>query len=148
MFSKSVFSKLKFSKPMFRWFCVTVWTSLVLVALLTPGSHAGREELSLSNFLATFFTFEMSGYDKIAATIHSFLFAVLVVILYWALVNYHHSRTALVRSIAICVVLGVSTEITQYFIGRGSEIIDLLANLLGIFFSVGMIKISHYQGAS
>lgn len=137
----NIFLRPMFSKPKFRWFLVAVWTSLVLVALLTPGRHARAGDLSFSNFLATFFSFEMSGHDKIEATVHSFFFAVLSAIWYWALVNYYSSRIALIRSITICVVLGVSTEITQYFIGRGSVLIDLLANLLGMFFSVGMIMI-------
>lgn len=126
---------------MFRWACAIIWFLLVLVALLTPVNHVEIEDLNFSHFLATFFSIDMSEHEKLEAIVHLFLFAVLATTLYWALVSNYSLRIALINSVAICVFLGTSTEIAQYFIGRGSMFIDLLANLFGIFLSVVMIKL-------
>ncbi|MFK5948086.1 MAG: VanZ family protein [Methylococcales bacterium] len=118
--------------PFIRWFCVLLWTISVISLLLKPGDNVPGHELAFSDFLTSFFFLEFNRYNFREAIVHVILFGVLTVLWQWALIRYMPRYWVLTLAFFICVVLGVGTEIGQYFVNRSSLLLDLIANLLGI----------------
>jgi VanZ family protein len=120
------------SKPLhlLRWMLAPAATALLVVLLLQPdqqpvintGIPPGPPSLARDLFFIT-------G--------HILWFTLLVVLWRWTLTMRFHPPSALLLAILIAFVLGTSTEFAQKFVpGRGSTLVDLLANYAGIAFAV------------
>ena len=117
---------------MLRWFGALSWTIMLVVVLLSPAKKTPAHELSLSVFLSTFFSWYSTRWDYIEASAHLVLFSILTAVWYLALSTKLLPRNALKFSIFISVFLAVVTELAQFFVHRGSLMLDLLVNVLAI----------------
>jgi VanZ family protein len=82
--------------------------------------------------------------DLFFITGHILWFTLLVALWRWTLTMRFHPSSALLLAILIAFVLGTSTEFAQRFVpGRGSTLVDLLANYAGIAFAV--IGVRYYE---
>jgi len=131
--------KVNSVKPALRWFIVSSCTIFILTILLLPGKRDELYDPAFSSFVDSFFTFSLGLWGIIEAVFHVFLFATLTIVWQWAIVMYCNRRRSLLFAVLIAIVLAISTEIAQYFVNRGSLLIDLLANFLGISFIVLVI---------
>lgn len=122
---------------------MTVWTALVTILLLKPAAKQ-THELSIENFLTSFFSMSFSTWDYIEAIYHIIIFVVLTALWYWALSIYISRNRILFVVIAIVVPFGLATEIGQYFVFRSSLMLDAMANFLGVAICVIWLKrLSH-----
>jgi len=126
--------KVNSVKPTLRWFIVSSCTIFILTILLLPGKKNGLYDPAFSSFVDSFFTLSLGRWGIFEAIFHVFLFATLTIVWQWAIVMYCNRRRSLLFAVLIAIVLAISTEIAQYFVNRGSLLIDLLANFLGIAF--------------
>jgi len=108
------------------------WTVLIIIVLLKPGNSVINQDIELSSFLTSFFSLSISRSDIKEAVGHVILFAVLTMLWMRLLVMYLSRSRATVLAISLALVLATGTEIGQYFINRGSLLLDLLANFSGI----------------
>ena len=115
-----------------RWLAALAWTTLVVVLLLIPSEKRIAHEHSLSSFFRSLFSLSLERSDLPELVTHIFLFGILTGLWYWTFIVYRSKRKALHLSIVIAVLLGIATEAGQYFVARGTSLIDLLANFLGI----------------
>ena len=122
--------------PMLRWFIVLNCTVFTVAILLLPGKRNEFYDPSFASFFASFFTFSLGLWGIVEAIFHVFLFATLTIVWQWAIVIYCNRRKSLLLAVLIAIALAIGTEIAQYFVNRGSLLIDLLANFLGISFVV------------
>ena len=102
--------------------------------MLLPGNRNEFYDPSFSSFSDSFFTLSIGVWGAIEAVFHVFLFAALTAVWQWTIVMYCNRGRSLLVAVCIAMVLAMSTEIGQYFVNRGSLLIDLLANFLGIAF--------------
>ncbi|MDH5570473.1 MAG: VanZ family protein [Gammaproteobacteria bacterium] len=114
------------------WLAALSWTLLVVISLLKPGKENLATEYSMAAFFTSFFSYPLSGWDVIEAIYHILLFVILTAIWFWLCGFYFNDRKALLIALGIALALGTTTEISQYFVYRGSRLFDLLANYLGI----------------
>ena len=127
------------SGPTARLVYALVWTTLIAVALLKPANNF-KHEISLDSFVSSFFSLSIKTWDLVEAVYHVIVFAILTAIWFWALVTQFPRNRALVISIGIAMVLGIVTEIGQYFVHRSSLMLDAMANFLGIVICVVWLK--------
>lgn len=125
--------------PTFRWFIVSSCTIFILTILLLPGKSDENYDSSFSSFFDSFFTLSLGLWGIIEAVFHVFLFATLTILWQWTIAMYCNRGKSLLFAVMIAMVLGIGTEIFQYFVNRGSLMIDLLANFLGIALVAFMI---------
>jgi len=129
-----------FKHTVFPWLLAISWTILVIIVLLNPGKGALNHEFTLASFFTSFFSLSISRSDLSEAIAHVILFSVLTVLWQRVLIMYFVLPGALLLAIGIAVMLAIGTEIGQYFVSRGSLLLDLLANFLGIMLSFFWIK--------
>jgi len=132
---------ISLNHPVISWLMALSWLVLTVVVLLKPGYVTVRYDLTLSNFLSSFFSYTITRVDISEAIGHVFLFSILTVLWQRLLTLYFIRARALLIVISAAVVLAIATEIAQYFINRGSLLLDLMANLLGI--SIAYIGFSY-----
>lgn len=118
--------------PILRWFIVSSCTLFIITILLLPGKNNERHDLSFSSFMDSFFSLSIGLWGMFEAVIHVFMFATLVVLWQWTLVMYCNRGKSLLFAALIALLLATGTEFAQYFVGRSSILIDLIANFLGI----------------
>lgn len=116
------------------------WTIFIIIVLLNPGKAPMHYEFTLSSFFTSFFSLSMSRYELGEAFAHVILFGVLTLLWRRTLIMYFSHPDALILAISIAIMLAICTEVGQYFVNRGSLLLDLLANFLGIAFSLFWIK--------
>ena len=122
-----------FSNPAVRWLMTLSWTTLIIIILLKPGSKVENYELSFNAFISSFFSFPLSDkWVAIEAIVHVFLFGILTYLWHWSLIMSYAKKNAVLLAISVAVLLGIGTEVGQYFVSRGSLLLDLLANILGV----------------
>jgi len=128
------------SKPAVRWLMTLSWTILIIIILLKPGNKVGSYELSFNAFISSFFSFPLG--DKwvvVEALVHVMLFGILTYLWHWSLITSYAKKNAVLLAISVAVLLGIGTEVGQYFVNRGSLLLDLLANILGVLIaSIGI----------
>ena len=108
------------------------WTILIIIVLLKPGSNTINQERELSSFSTSFFSLSISRRDIKEAVGHIFMFAILTISWMRLLIIYLAPSRVILLAVSISVVLAIGTEVGQYFVGRGSLMLDLLANFAGI----------------
>ncbi|MDZ5711378.1 VanZ family protein [Jeotgalibacillus haloalkalitolerans] len=118
---------------------LTVWMLLICIGVFTGdvGALLSRGQVSFNInpapsgnmyfqlyplFHASFF--EMTG--------HFFMFSVLTYLVY---INFKQLHLTFL----IALIFAVTTELLQPFFGRGADLYDLLANMIGIFLVVFLI---------
>ncbi len=115
------------------------WTLLVIVALLIPIKNV-EHEMSINDFVTTFFSLSIKTWDLVEAIYHIVMFAILTVLWLWALVMRLPRNRSLMISIGIAVVLGIVTEIGQYFVHRSSMMFDMMADFVGVALCVVWLR--------
>jgi len=138
----------RFNHPAIFWLIAISWTLLVIIVLLKPGDGVMNHELSLSSFLASFFSLLISRRELSEAIGHVILFGVLTILWLRVLMMYFPRSRAIFLAICIAIVLALATEIGQYFVNRGSLLFDLLANILGVviaFIGFGYVTKSKFK---
>jgi len=125
-----------FNHPAIFWFMALSWTVLSVFVLLKPGNGTIDYEITLSSFIENFFSLSISRKDLSEAIGHIFLFSILTALWQRVLTMHFNRLNALLLTICIVGVLAIGTEIGQYFVNRGSMLIDLIANFLGISLSL------------
>lgn len=128
-----------FSGPIARLVYALAWTALVIVALLKPANNI-EQTISFNSFVTSFFSLSFKIWDFVEAVYHIIVFALLTAIWFWALVVHLPRNRALVISIGVAVVLGIVTEIGQFFVHRSSLMLDAMANFLGVALCVVWLK--------
>lgn len=118
--------------PVMRGVLAMAWTIFLMAMLLKPGEISRPDEFSFHSFISSFFSFKLTVWDMLEINFHIILFAVLTGLWLWVFTNRYGKKKALVIAIGIGFVLGLTTEVAQYFVGRSSRLFDLLANYLGI----------------
>jgi len=132
-----------FNHPFFSWLMALGWLMLAIIVLLKPGKVVLSHELTLSSFISTFFSFSMTRSDLSEALGHIFLFAILTVLWQRVFIIYFNRSSTLLLTISAVLAFAIGTEIGQYFVNRGSMLLDLIANFLGIILPLYLIK---YKG--
>lgn len=108
----------------FLWLAMAAWGTLVLLLTTLPGDT--RLIRTLSGLLG--------GTELSGAVGHMGLFLLLTALVWVALRQWLRARTALLVTMAFALLLGMSTELFQWFVaGRDASLADLLANWLGVF---------------
>lgn len=114
------------------WLMALSWTILIIIVLLKPGSNTINQERELSSFSTAFFSLSISRRDIKEAVGHIIMFAVLTILWMRLLIIYLAPSRVTLLAVGLAVVLAIGTEIGQYFVDRGSLMLDLLANFAGI----------------
>lgn len=129
----------RYSGPTARLAYAIAWTMLVTAALLIPMKNI-EQKMSFNDFVKTFFSLSIKTWDLIEAVYHIVIFAILTALWFWALVIRLPRNRSLVISIGFAVVLGIVTEIGQYFVHRSSMIFDVMADFVGVALCVIWLK--------
>lgn len=129
-------STTRLNHPAFTWLMALIWSVLIIIILLKPGSGVTTHELTLSAFFTSFFSLSITRKDLSEAIAHVFLFVVLTALWQRVLTMYLSRPGVILSSIGIAFILATVTEIGQYFVNRGSLFFDLIANLLGIAIAI------------
>jgi VanZ family protein len=117
------------------WVRAIAWTAFSIFLLLrTSNSSTGNSERILElRWYSRWSVFESVG--------HAILFAILTRLWIRTLANHVPRSYALWLPVSFAFLLGVSTEIIQYFMAtRGASILDLAANLIGILLAVVSLR--------
>jgi len=126
--------------PRHRWFLVSISTIFIVTILLIPGNNEILCDRSLTLFLNSFFTIPSSPWVIFELLVHVFMFAVLTSLWFWVAAVYYNQYKALILSVCIAISLSITTEIAQYFVSRGSQLLDVFANFIGIAVFVVILR--------
>lgn len=112
------------------WVRTMTWTAFSIFLLLRPNGSTGTSDRVL----------ELRWYSiggVLESIGHTIFFTILTRLWIRTLANYVPQRYVLWLTVGFATLLGVSTEIIQYFMAtRAASVLDLAANLLGVFFAV------------
>ena len=108
------------------WAVAVGWTAFVLYLLMRQGNTPSVP------FWGSFFRMDFSPEELREAVAHFIMFGILTLLWWSTLIQHYSVREALLATVVIAVLLGMGTELGQYFVARSSVILDLVANLAGI----------------
>lgn len=114
---------MKVSTTLF-WIIALVWGGFVLLLTLLPGYTPLVSKLMTA----------IGGTETAQAFGHIGLFSSLTLVLWSALRTWLASHMALLGAMGTALLIGTTTELTQWYIPyRGATLVDLFANWLGTF---------------
>jgi len=118
-----------------RWALTLVWTAIAAVLMVSPGNNGSTVD-DVSNLFG--------GTELTDAIGHVIITAILAVFWCWT-INLYTISTKTTRSILIGgIVWSFGAELSQYFVPeRGTSLLDLAANILGVLIGIAAWRQLH-----
>ncbi|SDB81337.1 VanZ family protein [Williamwhitmania taraxaci] len=108
-----------------------LWIGALFVGALIPGLGVGRVTIESFSFRADYLCHALAFFGIVAIFTMAQLNDIVI-----------FKRFAWIKLILLCIVLGISIEVLQYFIpGRSFNLFDILSNLVGLSFGLLLFRV-------